>query len=49
MTMRRMLVMAGGAVVPIALISILLGNQWVVDAINDTGLHWNEGIAPPLY
>ncbi|MFA1542790.1 hypothetical protein [Actinomadura monticuli] len=49
MTMRRMLVMAGGAVVPLALISILLGNQWVVDAINDTGLHWDEGIAPPLY
>lgn len=49
MTMRRMMVMAGGAVVPIALISILLGNQWVVDAINDTGLHWDEGIAPPLY
>ncbi|GAA1869412.1 hypothetical protein GCM10009736_41170 [Actinomadura bangladeshensis] len=44
-----MLVMAGGAVVPIALISILLGNQWVIDAINDTGLHWDEGIAPPLY
>ncbi|NKZ03638.1 hypothetical protein [Actinomadura latina] len=49
MTMRRMLVMAGGAVVPIALISLLFGNQWVVDAINDTGLHWDEGIAPPLY
>ncbi|QKW38115.1 hypothetical protein HUT06_32325 [Actinomadura sp. NAK00032] len=49
MTMRRMLVMAGGAVVPIALISILLGNQWVVDAINETGIHYDEGIAPPLY
>lgn len=49
MTMRRMLVMAGGAVVPIALISLLLGNQWVIDAISDTGLHWDEGLAPPLY
>ncbi len=41
MTMRRMMVMAGGAVVPIALISILVGNQWVVDAIDDTGIHWD--------
>ncbi|NVI87061.1 hypothetical protein [Actinomadura sp. BRA 177] len=48
MTMRRMMVMAGGAVVPIALISILVGNQWVVDAIDDTGIHWDEGIAPPI-
>ncbi|MFE9104958.1 hypothetical protein [Actinomadura geliboluensis] len=49
MTMRRMLVMAGGAVVPIALISILLGNQWVVEAINESGIHYDEGFAPPLY
>jgi hypothetical protein len=47
MTMRRMMVMAGGAVVPIALISILVGNQWVTDAINDDGgLHRGEGITP---
>lgn len=47
MTMRRMLVMAGGAVVPIALISILLGNQWVADAINKSGDFQNgRGIAP---
>ncbi|WP_433226873.1 hypothetical protein [Actinomadura formosensis] len=49
MTMRRMLVMAGGAVLPIALLSLLLDNQWVVDAINDTGLHYDEGLAPPLW
>ncbi|CND80550.1 Uncharacterised protein [Mycobacterium tuberculosis] len=48
MTMRRMLVMAGGAVVPIALISILLGNQWAVDAIDDAEIHWDEGVAPPI-
>ncbi|MEU8345802.1 hypothetical protein AB0C74_29240 [Spirillospora sp. NPDC048832] len=49
MTMRRMLVMAGGAVLPIALISILLGNQWVVDAVDDSDLHFDRGFGAVLY
>ncbi|MFD0902779.1 hypothetical protein [Actinomadura sediminis] len=48
MTMRRMVMTAGGAVLPVALIALVFGNQWAVDAVRgearDGGLwqlvHW---------
>ncbi|XRQ12497.1 hypothetical protein ACN3XK_16865 [Actinomadura welshii] len=35
MTMRRMMVMAGGAMAPIALLALLFNNQWLVEAVQD--------------
>ncbi|SNR23477.1 hypothetical protein [Actinomadura mexicana] len=46
MTMRRMLAMTGGAVVPMALLALLFGNQWVVDEINKSDIRYDEGIGP---
>ncbi|NYE16181.1 hypothetical protein [Actinomadura citrea] len=46
MTMRRMLATTGGAVVPMALLALLFGNQWVVDEINKSDLRYDEGIGP---
>ncbi|MFC4049159.1 hypothetical protein ACFOY4_05645 [Actinomadura syzygii] len=46
MTMRRILMMAGGAVLPVAVFALLFDNQWVVDAIRDSDFRYNEGIGP---
>lgn len=46
MTMRRMLAMTGGAVVPLALLALLFGNQWVVDEINKSDFRYDEGLGP---
>ncbi|MGW3767355.1 hypothetical protein [Actinomadura verrucosospora] len=46
MTMRRMLAMTGGAVVPMALLALLFGNQWVVEQINRSDIRYDEGIGP---
>ncbi|RFS83167.1 hypothetical protein D0T12_23705 [Actinomadura spongiicola] len=46
MTMRRMLMMAGGAVLPVAVLTLLLNNQWVVDAIRESDFQFDEGIGP---
>ncbi|SPT49338.1 Uncharacterised protein [Actinomadura madurae] len=46
MTMRRMLAMTGGALVPLAVLSLLVGNQWVTDAIAESGFEFGDGIGP---
>ncbi|WP_433473572.1 hypothetical protein ACQPZP_32820 [Spirillospora sp. CA-142024] len=46
MTMRRMLAMTGGALAPLALLSLVFGNQWVVDAIIKSDFEFDEGIGP---
>jgi hypothetical protein len=46
MTMRRMLVTTGGAVLPLAVLSLLVGNQWVTDAIVKSDFEFDEGIGP---
>ncbi|MES9541761.1 hypothetical protein [Actinomadura sp. NPDC000600] len=46
MTMRRMLAMTGGAVVPMALLALVFGNQWVVEEINKSHIKYDEGIGP---
>lgn len=46
MTMRRMVAMAGGAVAPIALLALLFNNQWVADAIRESGFDMSRGIGP---
>ncbi len=38
--------MAGGAVLPVAVFALLFDNQWVVDAIRDSDFRYNEGIGP---
>ncbi|TMQ99901.1 hypothetical protein ETD83_17840 [Actinomadura soli] len=46
MTMRRMFMMAAGAVLPVAVIALLFDNQWVVDAIRESDFEYDEGIGP---
>ncbi|MEO3824630.1 hypothetical protein [Actinomadura sp. B10D3] len=46
MTMRRMLAMTGGALVPLAVLALLVGNQWVLDAIAKSGFDFGDGIGP---
>ncbi|MFI0373729.1 hypothetical protein ACH35V_38225 [Actinomadura sp. 1N219] len=46
MTMRRMFMMAAGAVIPVAVIALLFDNQWVVDAIRESDFEYDEGIGP---
>ncbi|GGP94690.1 hypothetical protein GCM10010187_07530 [Actinomadura coerulea] len=41
-----MLAMTGGAVVPMALLALLFGNQWVVEEIDRSDLRYDEGIGP---
>ncbi|WP_141582744.1 hypothetical protein [Actinomadura sp. WMMA1423] len=46
MTMRRMLAMTGGAVVPMALLALIFGNQWVVEEIDKSHIRFDAGIGP---
>ncbi|TDB88891.1 hypothetical protein E1264_09890 [Actinomadura sp. KC216] len=46
MTMRRMFMMAAGAVLPVAVIALLFDNQWVVDAIRESDFEYDEGVGP---
>ncbi|MFI0480623.1 hypothetical protein [Actinomadura sp. 9N215] len=46
MTMRRMFMMAVGAVIPVAVVALLFDNQWVVDAIRESDFEYDEGIGP---
>ncbi|QFG21178.1 hypothetical protein [Actinomadura sp. WMMB 499] len=47
MTMRRMVMTAGGAVLPVAVIALIFGNQWTVEAI--TGEGRDGGLWPLLF
>ncbi|WP_067461124.1 hypothetical protein [Actinomadura macra] len=44
MTTRRILVMTGGALAPVLLLTLLFNNQWVVDAIRKSDLEYDHGI-----
>ncbi|MBO2462023.1 hypothetical protein [Actinomadura violacea] len=46
MTMRRMFMMSGGSLVPLAVLAVLVGNQWVVDAIIKSDFRLDKGIGP---
>lgn len=46
MTMRRMIAMALGALLPVLAIALVVGNQWVSDEINKSELERGEGLAP---
>ncbi|WP_030171036.1 hypothetical protein [Spirillospora albida] len=46
MTMRRMIAMALGALLPVLAIALVMGNQWVADEINESDLERGEGLAP---
>ncbi|MFI0411276.1 hypothetical protein [Actinomadura sp. 3N508] len=46
MTMRRIIMMAAGAVLPVAVIALIFDNQWVVDAIRESDFEYDEGIGP---
>ncbi|QXJ21020.1 hypothetical protein AGRA3207_001826 [Actinomadura graeca] len=46
MTTRRMFVMAGGALAPVLLLTLLFNNQWVIDAIRKSDFEYDEGIGP---
>ncbi|MBE1530277.1 hypothetical protein [Actinomadura algeriensis] len=49
MTMRRMVMTAGGAVLPVALMSLIFGNQWVAEAIREEAGPGFEGIWQLIY
>lgn len=38
--------MSGGSLVPLAVLAVLIGNQWVVDAITKSGFDLGKGIGP---
>ncbi|HEU5026718.1 MAG TPA: hypothetical protein VFV01_17505 [Spirillospora sp.] len=46
MTTRRMFMMSGGSLVPLLVLALLVGNQWVIDAINKSGFKYDEGLGP---
>ncbi|MDL4819392.1 hypothetical protein [Actinomadura opuntiae] len=46
MTTRRMFMMSGGSLVPLLVLALLVGNQWVVDGINKSGFKFDEGLGP---
>ncbi|MWA03812.1 hypothetical protein F8568_026195 [Actinomadura sp. LD22] len=46
MTTRRMFMMSGGSLVPLLVLALLVGNQWVVDAIDKSGFKLDEGLGP---
>ncbi|MFB4303619.1 hypothetical protein [Actinomadura sp. NTSP31] len=46
MTMRRMLMTSGGSLVPLAVLALLVGNQWVVDGISKSRFRLDEGVGP---
>ncbi|MFI0370443.1 hypothetical protein ACH35V_21460 [Actinomadura sp. 1N219] len=49
MTMRRMVMAAGGAVLPVAVISVVFGNQWVAEALRNEAGPAYGGIWQPVY
>ncbi|MFC5183080.1 hypothetical protein [Actinomadura harenae] len=48
MTVRRMLVVAVGALVPTVLYVLVVGNQWVADALVEHDVNMNRGMGPML-
>ncbi|WP_433246984.1 hypothetical protein [Actinomadura nitritigenes] len=46
MTTRRMFMMSGGSLVPLLVLALLVGNQWVIDAINKSDFKYDEGLGP---
>ncbi|GAA2146397.1 hypothetical protein GCM10009727_47640 [Actinomadura napierensis] len=41
-----MFMMSGGSLVPLLALALLVGNQWVIDAINKSGFKFDEGLGP---
>lgn len=38
--------MSGGSLVPLLVLALLVGNQWVIDAINKSDFKYDEGLGP---
>ncbi|WP_157432934.1 hypothetical protein [Actinomadura rifamycini] len=49
MAMRRIVMAAGGAILPIAAISLAFGNPWVAEAVREQAGPGYEGVWHPVY